>query len=253
MFSIGVDSGSVATKAVLFNGIIVDSVLVPTGWSPKEASEEVVKKLLEKNKIEKTQIKSIIGTGYGRIAMPFADKSVTEITCHGKGAFFTNPNIRTILDIGGQDSKVIKLDEFGNVSDFTMNDKCAAGTGRFLQVMSTTLGIDISDLDSILSSEIKAQPITSMCTVFAESEVVSLLAKGVDKKSVLLGIINSIASRACSLMSRVDVEETIAFTGGVARSNVVRTSLEKQIGKNVLSFENSQFIGALGAAIIGFK
>lgn len=172
MYSIGIDSGSVATKAVLFNGKILAKVILPTGWSPKTASTKAMNLLIGKSGIDKSEVKKIIGTGYGRISMPFADKTVTEITCHGKGAHFLNNNVRTILDIGGQDSKVISLDDNGNVIDFTMNDKCAAGTGRFLEVMSNVLGIDVGELDDF-TKDIDPEPITSMCTVFAESEVIS--------------------------------------------------------------------------------
>lgn len=175
MYSIGIDSGSVATKGVLFNGEkIVNKIVIPTGWSPKNASLEVYEKLT--NDIDKDKIKKVVGTGYGRVSMDFVDKKVTEITCHAKGIHFLNNNIRTILDIGGQDSKVINLDNDGNVSNFIMNDKCAAGTGRFLQVTSNLLGSDVESIDKLAKDAIP-QDISSMCTVFAESEIISLLAK----------------------------------------------------------------------------
>lgn len=252
MYSLGIDSGSVATKAVLFNGKIVERVILPTGWSPKTASKDAVELLLNKADIDKNKIQKVIGTGYGRVSMPFADKTVTEITCHGKGAHFLNNEVRTILDIGGQDSKVISLDENGNVVDFAMNDKCAAGTGRFLQVMCNVLGIDVSELDG-LTKDVAPEPITSMCTVFAESEVISLLAKGVSKDRIAAGIIHSIANRGISILNKVNISSKIAFTGGVAKSKVINKVIENKIKKNLYTPKDSQIVGALGAAVIGWK
>ena len=176
MYSIGIDSGSVATKGVLFDGENFEYKIIPTGWSPKNACTEVLEYLLGLKDLKREDV-FIVATGYGRVSIDFADKEITEITCHGKGAHFLNSDIRTILDIGGQDSKVIKLDRDGNLSDFLMNDKCAAGTGRFLEVMSNLLGSDITEIDS-LTRGADPENINSMCTVFAESEVVSLLASG---------------------------------------------------------------------------
>ena len=177
MYSIGVDSGSVATKGVLFDGEkIVKKIIVPTGWSPMTTANEVYEKL--KEGIPEEEIKKVVGTGYGRGVMDFADKKVTEITCHSKGIHFINNDVRTILDIGGQDSKVINLDEDGNVVNFLMNDKCAAGTGRFLEVTSNILGSDITKIDELARGNNPVN-ISSMCTVFAESEIVSLLAQNV--------------------------------------------------------------------------
>ncbi len=252
-YSVGVDAGSVATKGILFNGEIVDQLVIPTGWSPKDASYEVFQKLLQRNNVQREQVKKIIGTGYGRISMPFVDKAVTEITCHAKGAHFLNPETRTILDIGGQDSKVISVDEMGNIVDFSMNDKCAAGTGRFLQVMASTLGIDISELDTLIGNDVKPQPISSMCTVFAESEVISLLAKGIEKESIMLGIVHSIANKASSLISKVPLNSEVAFTGGVAKCKTVRSAISQKIGSPLFVSDNSQLVGALGAAVIAYN
>lgn len=251
MYSIGIDSGSVATKGVLFDGEkIVNKIVIPTGWSPKNASLEVYEKLA--NDIDKDKIKKVIGTGYGRVSMDFVDKKVTEITCHAKGIHFLNNNIRTILDIGGQDSKVINLDNDGNVSNFIMNDKCAAGTGRFLQVTSNLLGSDVESIDKLAKDAIP-QDISSMCTVFAESEIISLLAKNISKESIASGILQSIANRSKSMLSRIDILDDIAFTGGVAKSNVLVNMIENNLGKKIFIAEDTQIIGALGAAIIGYK
>ncbi len=252
MFTVGIDTGSVAAKGVLFNGQIVDQVTIPTGWSPLKASAEVFSLLLSRSGLKKEEIQKVIGTGYGRVTMDFADKTVTEISCHGKGAFYLNNKVRTILDIGGQDSKVISLDEYGNVLDFLMNDKCAAGTGRFLQVMLNLLGEEIENLDR-LAEEATPQPITSMCTVFAESEIISLLANGASKSSVASGIIESIANRASSLLSRISVQDQVAFTGGTAKSGVLKKAIEDKINKNLYVASDTQIVGALGAAIVGWN
>ncbi len=251
MYSVGIDSGSVATKGVLFDGSnIVKKIIIPTGWSPKCASLEVYNKLTKD--IEKSDIKKVIGTGYGRVSMDFADKKVTEITCHAKGVHFLNNNIKTILDIGGQDSKVINLDNDGNVSNFIMNDKCAAGTGRFLQVTSNLLGTDVGSIDD-LAKGAEPEIISSMCTVFAESEIISLLAKSVSKESIAAGILQSISNRSKSMLSRIDILDEIAFTGGVAKCSVLVNMIEESLNKKIYIAEDTQIIGALGAAIIGYK
>ena len=251
MYSIGIDSGSVATKGVLFDGEkIVRKIVIPTGWSPKNTSLEVYRCLC--SDIAKDKIKKVIGTGYGRVSMDFVDKKVTEITCHAKGIHFLNDNIRTILDIGGQDSKVINLDNDGNVSNFIMNDKCAAGTGRFLQVTSNLLGSDVESIDN-LAKDATPQDISSMCTVFAESEIISLLAKNISKESIAAGILQSIANRSNSMLSKINILDDIAFTGGVAKSRVLVEMMEQNLGKKIFIADDTQIIGALGAAIIGYK
>lgn len=250
MFTIGIDSGSVATKAVLYNGkSILDRILLPTGWSPRDSARQVLETLIEQNGLE--AVDCIVGTGYGRITMDFAQKVVTEITCHGKGIHTLNPQIRALIDIGGQDSKVIALDAGGSVCEFMMNDKCAAGTGRFLQNTLHHLGEDISRLDA-LADGAEAQKITSMCTVFAESEIVSLLAKGIDKRGIAAGIVESVTERVASLLGRVRIDGDVAFTGGVSQSLAVCHSLERRIGKPLYRPESAQYIGAMGAAVIAW-
>lgn len=251
MYSIGIDSGSVATKGVLFDGKnIVKKIIIPTGSSPKNTSNQVYNMLLEN--IDKSEIKKVIGTGYGRVSMDFADKKVTEITCHTKGIFFLNKNIRTILDIGGQDSKVINLDENGSVVNFIMNDKCAAGTGKFLEITSNKLDNDIENIDE-LAKGATPENISSMCTVFAESEIISLLAKEVPKERIAAGIIKSISNKGISLLNKAEIKEEIAFTGGLAQSKELVKMLEKGLNKKIFVAEDAQMIGALGAAIIGYK
>lgn len=252
LISIGIDVGSVAAKIAAFDGEkIIATGILPTGWSPKGVGEQLLKDILEKINIPRSQVKSIVGTGYGRVSLPFVDKKVTEITCHGRGAYFINPRIRTVIDIGGQDSKVIKLDDTGMVVDFLMNDKCAAGTGRFLQVMANALQIDISELSTLAS---KAEPvnISSMCTVFAESEVVSLIAEGTPKEKIAAGLLQSVCNKTYSLVSKMDIEEKVFFSGGVSKSNKLKELLEEKLEIEIMSTEESQFLGAIGAAIIGF-
>lgn len=253
MYSVGIDVGSVAAKAVVFDGEkIIARELIPTGWSPKEAGEKLFNIVTSMAKIEKSDIKSIVGTGYGRIALPFIDKKVTEITCHGKGAHFMDSNIRTVIDIGGQDSKVIKLDEKGNIIDFLMNDKCAAGTGRFLQVMAHTLEIDVSELSNI-GEGANPETISSMCTVFAESEVISLMASGASKESIAAGLLQSVCSKTYTLVSKVGVQDKVFFSGGVSKNSLLRKILSNKLGVEVFSSELSQYLGAIGAAVIGYE
>jgi predicted CoA-substrate-specific enzyme activase len=252
MYSIGIDIGSVATKAVLFNGGIRGSVIIPTGWSPKEASREARDRLFSASGIDRERVQAITVTGYGRALADFADQAVTEIACHGRGAFFLNTGVRTVLDIGGQDSKAISLDERGSVTDFVMNDKCAAGTGRFLEVMAHLLGGEVQDLDRMAAGA-EAQVISNMCTVFAESEVISLLAKGVSKEAIARGILESIASRAAALLGRVPVTQRIAFTGGASRSTVLKELIELKIGAQLFVSPHAQLAGALGAALTGWS
>ena len=249
MFSIGVDSGSVATKGVLFDGEkIIKKIIIPTGWSPKSTSKQVYELL--SSEIDKKDIKKVVGTGYGRGVMDFADKKVTEITCHTRGIYFLNKNIRTILDVGGQDSKVINID--GNVFNFIMNDKCAAGTGRFLEITSNLLGSDIESIDT-LAKGYEPVNISSMCTVFAESEIVSLLAQNISTGEVAAGILKSIANKSTSMLARGEVIDEVAFTGGLAKSKELVKMIEEILGKKIFIAEDTQIIGALGAAVIGFR
>lgn len=251
MYSIGMDTGSVATKGVLFDGkVIIRSIILPTGWSPKQASEDVLARLLA-GELTREDV-YIISTGYGSRSIQFADKSITEITCHAKGAYFLNQAVRTIVDIGGQDSKAISVNENGDVIDFLMNDKCAAGTGRFLEVMMNLLGSDLCEVDS-LTEGAEPEMINAMCTVFAESEVISLLAKGSSKESVAAGIVNAIAQRTAALVAKVNVTDELLFTGGLAKSQWIREEIGKRLGRRILTSEHSQLAGALGAAVIGWS
>lgn len=251
-YTIGIDMGSVGTKAVLFDGEIKDKKIIPTGWSPKQSGTQVFESLLESNNLTKDDIDYIVTTGYGRNSLDFKDKAITEITCHARGAHHIYGETRTILDIGGQDSKVISINPNGSVSDFLMNEKCAAGTGRFLQVMGNLLEYEMEDFSKI-NEEIIPEKISSMCTVFAESEVVSLLASGRSKEAIALGILDSIAYRASGMLGKIKIEESIIFTGGVSKSKNLVKLIEQKIKQPIHTDEDAQFAGALGAALIGWE
>ncbi|AOT69244.1 acyl-CoA dehydratase activase [Geosporobacter ferrireducens] len=253
MISIGIDMGSVAAKAIAYDGKnIISKVILPTGWSPKETGQKILEHFLQSGLMGKREEAVIVGTGYGRIALPFVDKKVTEITCHGKGAHYLNAGVRTVIDIGGQDSKVIKLDQKGSVVDFLMNDKCAAGTGRFLQVMSHALEIDVSELSQFGRGAVP-RSINSMCTVFAESEVVSLMAEGASKESIAAGLLQSVVNKTYSLASKIGVEGKVFFSGGVSQNPLLVELLGQKLNTGIFFSELSQFNGAIGAAVIGYE
>ncbi len=252
MITIGVDIGSVAAKAVAFDGLNVASrAIIPTGWSPKETGLKLLDMIRSEIGDDK-EIATIIATGYGRVSLPFVNDKVTEITCHGRGAHFIDKDVRTIIDIGGQDSKVIRVDDRGRVVDFIMNDKCAAGTGRFLQVMANVLEVDVGQL-SDLAMGARPLQINSMCTVFAESEIVGLLAEGNEKEPVAAGLLESVANRCIALAGRLGVEDRVFFSGGVAKSPYIRAYLANRLNTEVIISPHGQFNGALGAAIIGWE
>lgn len=247
--SIGIDLGSMGTKAVLFDGSVRDRLMVPTGWNPRETGEQALREILARNGIDPSDSPPVVLTGYGRNSLKEAGSSVTEITCHAAGSAFLYPGAETVLDIGGQDSKVISLGKGGTVNEFLMNDKCAAGTGRFLQVMAALLEMELDDF-SRLPEDLVPQPISSMCTVFAESEVVSLLALGVDKNSLALGLLDSIANRASAMLQKLGGSGPVAFTGGVSRSRNLVRLLEKRLGRPVVTSPEAPFAGAIGAAVL---
>lgn len=248
----GIDSGSTSTNVVIIdeNKNIVSYSIVPTGARALDSAKRAYKTALEKANLKEKDIKYIVATGYGRISIPFSNKAVTEITCHGRGAFHFDREVRTIIDIGGQDSKVIRLDNSGSVVDFVMNDKCSAGTGRFLEVMSEALGVAISDLGRVVKDFKEDIVITSMCTVFAESEVISLIAQNKEKKDIIRALNRSVASKAVSLLDRVGRRGKYMMTGGVAKNSGIVYEIESKIGEKIIIPFEPQIVGALGAAII---
>jgi len=247
-YFLGIDSGSTSTELVALdkNLNIVNSVMVRTGANAGIGA----KNALEKAGIDKKDIAFIVATGYGRKNIDFADDNVTEITCHAKGAKYLYNDVRTIIDIGGQDSKVISLDENGKVSGFVMNDKCAAGTGRFLENMAKVLEISIDDMAQVGLKYKNDLTISSMCTVFAESEVVSLIAENHSVADIVHGLNKSVAVKTKALASSAKYEDNVMMTGGVAKNNGVVAELEKQLKTEIYIPECPEFCGALGAALI---
>ena len=251
MYYVGLDSGSTTTKGILlYDGQIVDKVLLDTAGNPKRGMQEIAETMIARNSLKENEIR-LITTGYGRKLMP-ADLAVTEITCHAKGARYLDPEARKVIDIGGQDCKTIALAEQGMVSDFNMNDKCAAGTGRFVEVMMRTLGQELQHLDAFVK-EAQPTPINSMCTVFAESEIISLLANGSNPGDIALGVLHSIARRISNQFAKLGGGsfDRVLFTGGLSRSEAFTAVLAQHLSVQVLTHDLSQYAGALGAALVG--
>ncbi|MDV0442562.1 acyl-CoA dehydratase activase [Methanorbis furvi] len=249
IYSLGVDAGSRYTKFALMRGDkILDLRMVPSGWNTKELVREITDELCAKHGISRSDLK-ITATGYGRVAVE-ADSAVTEITCHALGVHYLNPDVRTVIDIGGQDSKVIVCGADGSVVDFIMNDKCAAGTGKFLEMMLETLGATFATLDDVVRDAVPIR-ITSTCAVFAESEVIGLRAKGADRAEILAGVIAATADKAAGLCARVRVADTVFFSGGLASSEAVRAALAERLGREVVTTPEAQYAGAIGAAVKG--
>lgn len=247
MYSLGIDSGSTTTKGILFDGEkIVKKILVPTSAMPHKTILSIYEEL------HGTDVGYTVTTGYGRNLLEYTDKQITEITCHAKGASFLCPNATAIIDIGGQDSKAILLDEDKSVMEFLMNDKCAAGTGRFVDVIMRILEEDISNIDEFVENK-EAVKISSMCTVFAESEVISLLAKSEDRGNIALGIINSICKRTAIFAQKLDIDGEVFFSGGLANFESFRKNLEFHLEKPVKTHPLGQYNGAIGAAILAYE
>jgi len=248
MLVAGIDVGSTETKiCVIKNGEWYHAA-APTGWKPRESGEKIYRELISRiDSAERADF--VVATGYGRIALPFADRLVTEITCHARGGVVLVPKARMIIDIGGQDTKVIQVGPEGQVLDFLMNDRCAAGTGRFLQVIATSIGLDVEELDEI-AAEKEPIALNSMCTVFAETEVIGLLASGADRGELVAGLQQAIAQRIGGMAKRLGISGTIAFTGGVAHSRGVQRRLQDLLNTDVVVSKDCQLAGAIGAALI---
>ncbi len=252
-YAAGVDVGSTQTKAVIINeaGEIVCRALVDTGANVIQAAQNAYQQALEDGNLREVEVEYVIGTGYGRYRVTFGNTQVTEISCHGRGAVHMFPNTRTVLDMGGQDTKAIQISETGEIVDFCMNDKCAAGTGRFLGAASSALEIPLPDLGKTALKAERPVRISTTCTVFAESEVLSWLGKGKKIEDILLGVHQSIASRSVGLLRRVGIEDQVTFTGGVAKNIGMISALEEKIGLKLNVSEDSHYMGALGAALFG--
>jgi len=252
MLSIGIDSGSSTTKGVLFDGQeILEKRLIPTGANPKRTIQSLYNEFKQIADSKETQVYTVT-TGYGRDLLEESDKKITEITCHGIGASYLSPKINAVIDIGGQDSKVILLDKDSNIKDFLMNDKCAAGTGRFVEVIMRLLHQDLFDIDIYIADN-EPVKISSMCTVFAESEVIGLLAQDISGNAIASGVIDSICNRTATFAKRLPLDGQVFFSGGLAQFNVIQENLQKHLGHDIVYHELSQYAGAIGAAVIGHR
>ncbi len=247
----GIDVGALSTEAVILDrgGRLSGYSIIETGANSTEAAEEAFDKALLAAGIRGDAVGSTVATGYGRISVPFAKKRVTEISCHALGAHYLFPNTGTVIDIGGQDSKVIRIGDSGKVLDFVMNDKCAAGTGRFLEVMASKLRVSLDQMSELsLHAETEVH-ISSVCTVFAESEVVSLVAKNHPKEEIIRGLHLAITNRVWSMVKAIGVYGEVTMSGGVAKNRGVVQLMEEKLGKPVLVYAEPQIVGALGAAL----
>lgn len=244
----GIDIGSTGTKVALWDGREFELLVRPTGWDPKGAAEGALADAAKRRRVGLREIDCVIATGYGRACVK-ADGAVTEITCIAAGASWLEKDFSVVLDVGGQDCKAILVGGRGKVADFLMNDKCAAGTGRFIQNMAALLGYTLEDFAGIPESR-EAVQISSMCAVFAESEVIALISKGVPKESIALGVLDSVAARAAGMAAKLSSAGGILFTGGTAMNPVLSRLLERRAGRRTIVPPHPQFAGAVGAAVI---
>jgi predicted CoA-substrate-specific enzyme activase len=258
MICAGIDAGSRAIKIVLIEtdppkaGKVIAKGLIDQGVEQDKLALKLFRKLLKDNNIKKQNVRKIVATGYGRNAISIAETTITEITCHAAGVRHLVPDVSiggTIIDIGGQDSKLIRLDSSGKVRDFAMNDRCAAGTGRFLEVVAERLGVPLESLGRLAAKSRTSAAISSMCVVFAETEIIGLLAAGVTREDIIAGIQRAIANRIAAMAGR-SVEPPIIFTGGVALVSGMDIALQSVLGKKVTVSPDPQMTGALGAAIL---
>ena len=253
----GIDSGSTSTDVVILDqdGKIKSTMIIPTGGGATMSAEKSLELAVEKAGIKKEEIVRIDTTGYGRAYIDSGDDSITEITCHAKGAHYLNPNVRTVIDIGGQDIKAISIDENGAVKNFLMNDKCAAGTGRFLEMMARTLGLSLEEMSTRGLKWKNNVVISSMCTVFAESEVVSLVAQNKDVADIIHGLNVSVASKVGALAARLGQNNPGEYmmTGGVAQNQGIVEALEEKLGAKLYICDEAQLCGALGAALFAYE
>jgi predicted CoA-substrate-specific enzyme activase len=258
-YFLGVDIGSLTVKAVLLDAgqQVRGRGVAPAGYGGQEAAESLIRRLFNQGGIAAEQVAYAVVTGYGRVRFeaanvlvsPKAMEELSEISCHARGAFHLNPAVRTVIDIGGQDSKAVRLDSRGRVIDFAMNDKCAAGTGRFLEVMAAALGVPVEELGPLALQSEHPVSISSTCTVFAESEAVSHIARGAMQPDVAAGLLQAIASRVLGLAARVGLEPAIMLSGGVALNAGVVATLAKQSSHRITVPPDPQVVGALGAAL----
>lgn len=254
LYTLGIDIGSTSSKAVILQDgkAIVKKMLITVGTGTS-GPVQLLHNLFADRQIQQKDIAKTVVTGYGRMSLKEADKQISELSCHARGVHFFCPGARTVIDIGGQDAKALKLDSCGMLLNFAMNDKCAAGTGRFLDVMARVLETDINDLGRLSAQARTIAAISSVCTVFAESEVISHLSRGTSTPDIIAGIHQSVAQRVGTLVYKVGVERDVILTGGVARNTGVARALEETIKTPIKVSEFPQFTGAVGAAIYAFE
>jgi len=253
MYFAGIDVGSLSTEAVIIgeDDRVCGFSILETGAHSTDAAEAALETALAVAAVRRENLSKIVATGYGRISVPFAEKKITEISCHAAGAFHLFPDTATVIDIGGQDSKAIRVGPGGRVLDFSMNDKCAAGTGRFLEVMAGKLQVSLDRMAELsLQSKGEVQ-ISSVCTVFAESEVVSLVAQNHPREQIIKGLHRAVVNRVWSMVKALGIGGGVTMTGGVAKNKGVVALFEEKLGRSIHIHEEPQIVGALGAALLG--
>ena len=250
-YFVGIDVGSTMTKAVILNEGIVASIIGPTGPEQRRLANKVMEEALKKAALSFQTITYIVSTGYGRINVPFADKQFTEITCHAKGVKGLFPNAQTIIDIGGQDVKAMRIDATGKTIDFVMNDKCAAGSGRFIEVIADTLGMPLEKVGDFSLQSKNPAKISNICTIWAQQEVAASLAEGVPMTDLIAGVHQSLADRIIRMVNRLRVEDVVVVTGGGGKNKGLLKALSEQLGCEILVPEEPLITGALGAALLG--
>ena len=254
VYTLGIDIGSTASKCIILadGKDIVAKSLIAVG-AGTSGPQRAVAQVLENAGMKKEDMAYILATGYGRNSMlELADQQMSELSCHGRGAAFLFPGVHTVIDIGGQDVKVLQI-ENGVMTNFVMNDKCAAGTGRFLDVMARVLEVKVEELGDLGAQSTKYVGISSTCTVFAESEVISQLSMDTNKRDIINGIHKSVASRVAGLAHRVGVKDLVVMTGGVAQNTGVVKALEEELGHEIHTSPLTQYNGALGAALFAYQ
>jgi len=239
------------TKTVLMdtNGKVLSAIKGPTGPEHRQLANEVMKMALEQAGLQLEDISYVVATGYGRLNVPFADRQITELTCHARGVSSLFPNVRTAIDIGGQDAKCMKINN-GKLLNFAMNDKCAAGTGRFLEVIAATLGIKLEDLGDISLKSTKKVEISNLCTIFAQQEIVARLSEGEKPEDIIAGLHDALSSRVAALAHRLKIEPDVVLTGGVAKNLGIVKAMKENLGCELLVPEDPLLTGAMGAAIL---
>ena len=250
MITAGCDIGSLTAKAVVLqDGKIIASEVILASAQPEKSAVDVMKRALEKAGIKMENIEYCVGTGYGRKHIPFMNSLESEIACHGRGAVWQVPSARTVVDIGGQDAKAIRVDKKGNVERYVYNDKCASGTGRFLEIIADSLDIKLEDMGAISGRSKEKLTLSNQCVVFAETEIISLVSEGKEIADIISALHQAVANRAASLARGILVEPDAVMTGGVAKNSGMFEALERAIGVKLHRVDNPQINGALGAAL----